>query len=62
MEIENLIESLPQTYSIADRELIVRAYKLAENAHQEQKRASGEPYISHCIAVAQFCYCKFQQK
>lgn len=52
MDIDNLIGSLPQSYSPADRALIIRAYKLAEKAHNGQKRASGEPYISHCIAVA----------
>src|SRR5690606_36658797 len=28
------------------------AYQFAEEAHQSQKRASGEPYITHCVAVA----------
>ncbi len=31
----------------------MRAYTTAEEAHREQKRHSGEPYINHCIAVAQ---------
>lgn len=52
MRIEKLMESLPESYSPADRELILRAYRLAEEAHRDQKRASGEPYVSHCIAVA----------
>jgi GTP pyrophosphokinase len=52
MLIENLMESLPTTYTSADRDLIMRAYKAAEQAHREQKRASGEPYINHCVAVA----------
>jgi GTP pyrophosphokinase len=52
MRIETLLESLPETYSSADRELVQRAYRVAEQAHQGQKRASGEPYISHCLAVA----------
>ncbi len=30
----------------------MRAYHVAEEAHREQKRHSGEPYINHCIAVA----------
>jgi len=46
------MEILPQNYSVVDRELILRAYRFAEAAHQGQKRASGEPYINHCIAVA----------
>jgi GTP pyrophosphokinase len=32
--------------------MLSRAYKLAEKAHENQKRVSGEPYISHCVAVA----------
>jgi GTP pyrophosphokinase len=32
--------------------LIQRAYRVAEEAHREQKRHSGEPYINHCLAVA----------
>ncbi len=52
MKIELLLENLPDYYSPADRELIKRAYRTAEEAHREQKRASGEPYIAHCVAVA----------
>jgi GTP diphosphokinase / guanosine-3',5'-bis(diphosphate) 3'-diphosphatase len=52
MQIEKLMESLPDLYSIADRELITRAYRLAETAHSGQNRVSGEPYINHCVAVA----------
>ncbi len=50
--LENLIEHLPETFNLADRELIQRAYRVAEEAHREQKRNSGEPYINHCLAVA----------
>lgn len=52
MDIEEIISSLPDTYSQIDRELIQRAYKVAETAHQDQLRASGEPYIVHCLGVA----------
>ena len=50
--LENLMERLPETFSLADRELVQRAYRVAEEAHREQKRNSGEPYINHCLAVA----------
>ena len=50
--LEKLLEQLPENYTVADRELIQRAYRVAEEAHREQKRHSGEPYINHCIAVA----------
>jgi len=49
---EKLMERLPETFSLADREVVQRAYRVAENAHREQKRNSGEPYINHCLAVA----------
>jgi RelA/SpoT family (p)ppGpp synthetase len=51
--LENLLEQLPESYTLADKELIQRAYRVAEEAHRGQKRLSGEPYINHCVAVAQ---------
>jgi len=52
MRIDKLIKSLPDNYIAADREQVKRAYRVAENAHKGQKRASGEPYVNHCISVA----------
>lgn len=52
MTLESLLSQLPENYTAADREMISRAYQLAEQAHQGQKRLSGEPYITHCEAVA----------
>ena len=53
MLIDDLMNSLPPTYSFADRDLVTRAYQTAEGAHREQRRASGEPYVNHCVAVAE---------
>jgi GTP pyrophosphokinase len=50
--LEKLMEQLPEHYSLADREVIHRAYRIAEEAHRGQKRHSGDPYINHCLAVA----------
>jgi len=50
--LERLLEQLPENYTLADRELVQRAYRVAEEAHRDQKRHSGEPYINHCLAVA----------
>ncbi len=36
----------------ADIDLINRAYVFAAHAHANQKRSSGEPYLSHPLAVA----------
>ena len=33
-------------------DLIYDAYSFGKNAHEGQKRKSGEPYFTHCIAVA----------
>ena len=49
---KKLLEQLPEHFSLADRDVIQRAYRVAEEAHREQKRQSGEPYINHCLAVA----------
>jgi len=52
MEYSDLLNVLPDTYNVVDRELIQRAFEFADQAHQGQLRASGEPYITHCISVA----------
>lgn len=52
MEISKFIDSLSEKYSQVDKELLQRALEIAEKAHKGQKRASGEPYINHCKAVA----------
>ena len=47
-----MLVNLPDYYTPADREMIQRAYRVAEKAHTGQVRASGDPYINHCLAVA----------
>ncbi|RZS35590.1 RelA/SpoT family protein [Corticibacter populi] len=39
----------------ADRERVAAAYAFARRAHEGQYRNSGEPYITHPIAVAELC-------
>jgi GTP pyrophosphokinase len=51
--LESLWRNLPEGFKQDNRELILRAYVLASNAHQGVARESGEPYITHPIAVAQ---------
>ena len=41
--------------SAEDTELVRRAYRFADEAHLGQLRNSGEPYITHPIAVAAQC-------
>jgi GTP diphosphokinase / guanosine-3',5'-bis(diphosphate) 3'-diphosphatase len=45
--VANLTDLSPNDYS-----LIERAYYKAEVAHAGQLRKSGEPYFTHCVAVA----------
>jgi len=51
MDLQSLIDLLPDL-SPNDRALIERAYFKAETAHAGQFRKSGEPYFTHCVAVA----------
>lgn len=50
-DLETLLAMLPDL-SISDRILIERAYVRAEISHSGQVRKSGEPYFTHCLAVA----------
>ncbi|MEE8356088.1 MAG: RelA/SpoT family protein, partial [Anaerolineales bacterium] len=52
MKISKYIANLSDKYSQIDKELLQRALEVAEGAHKDQKRASGDPYINHCKAVA----------
>ena len=52
MFYEDLEKVFPDSYGVVERELIKNAYQFAEKAHSDQLRASGEPYITHCVAVA----------
>ena len=50
--IEALFSNISQRLSTQDMVRVERAYLLAAEAHSEQKRKTGEPYIIHPIAVA----------
>ena len=49
---QGLLERCRQYLSAADVEKIREAYRYADSAHLGQFRKSGEPYITHPIAVA----------
>ncbi|WP_223690673.1 RelA/SpoT family protein [Leifsonia poae] len=51
--VDTLIRTVRLHHPKADLSLIERAYTVAERAHSGQKRRSGEPYITHPVAVAQ---------
>jgi GTP pyrophosphokinase len=50
--LEPLIKTVRATHPKADIRLIERAYESAAYWHREQKRRSGDPYITHPLAVA----------
>ena len=47
-----LIEKIKTYHPSNDFSMIEKAYKLAVEAHKDQKRKSGEPYIIHPLKVA----------
>ncbi|GAA4155449.1 GTP pyrophosphokinase [Gryllotalpicola daejeonensis] len=51
--LDTLLRTVRQHHPRADIALIERAYATAERAHAGQTRRSGEPYITHPLAVAQ---------
>lgn len=50
--VENLFHTMEQRVTSEEMEQIKAAYQLAHEAHKEQTRKTGEPYIIHPIAVA----------
>ncbi|ACY97682.1 (p)ppGpp synthetase I, SpoT/RelA [Thermomonospora curvata DSM 43183] len=49
--LEPLIRTVRNTHPKADIRLIERAYEVAAYYHRDQKRKSGDPYITHPLAV-----------
>ena len=52
-EYKNLLRNTYLSLSEKDKKLIRLAFETAVDAHKDQRRKSGEPYIMHPIAVAQ---------
>jgi guanosine-3',5'-bis(diphosphate) 3'-pyrophosphohydrolase len=50
---DDLIRTLRANHPKADLAMVARAYNVAKSAHEGQLRQSGEPYITHPVAVAQ---------
>jgi GTP pyrophosphokinase len=51
-EYETLVNNLVRCKKPGDRELIDKAFRIANEAHWNMRRKSGEPYIIHPISVA----------
>lgn len=52
-DLDNLIRTVRVNHPKGDIAVIQRAYAVAKEKHEGQKRQSGEPYITHPLAVAQ---------
>ena len=51
--MDQLWQHLPDSFKTENRDLLLRAYMLASYAHRNAQRDSGEPYITHPIAVSE---------
>jgi GTP diphosphokinase / guanosine-3',5'-bis(diphosphate) 3'-diphosphatase len=52
VRIEEIIEKVRKNHPNSSAEMIRRAYLFSALHHRDQKRASGEPYLVHPLAVA----------
>jgi GTP pyrophosphokinase len=53
VQVNELLRTIKLNHPKSDLSIVEKAYLVAEQAHQGQLRKSGEPYITHPIAVAQ---------
>ena len=49
---QDLINSIRKYHPSDDISMVEKAYEIAYNAHKDQRRKSGEPYIIHPLCVA----------
>lgn len=54
MDYQSVYDNLKKHYRHEQLRLFEKAYGFAETAHEGQLRKSGEPYVSHCLAVADY--------
>jgi len=52
-EIEKLLKTLRSNHPKADTRVVQKAFEFAERAHRGQIRRSGDPYITHTVAVSE---------
>lgn len=53
MSFERILTSIAAYDPSADLDVVRRAYEFAAKAHEGQTRKSGDPYVSHPLAVAE---------
>ena len=51
-QFARLLKQMRKNFPDMDVEILRKAYRVADKAHQGQMRLSGDPYISHCLEVA----------
>ena len=54
-EVAPLVEIFQSHHPRSSAALITKAYDRAASAHKGQSRKSGEPYVTHPVAVAKIC-------
>ncbi len=52
-ELDPVLRTLRQFHPKSDTKVVTQAYVTAELLHRSQRRRSGDPYITHPVAVAQ---------
>ena len=51
-DVKKLYEDLLDRYKNIDKQSLIKAFEIANKGHKNQKRYSGEPYITHPLSVA----------
>ncbi len=54
-EFKSIFKGCKGCKTTENKKLIIKAFNLANDAHKNMRRRSGEPYIFHPISVAQIC-------
>ncbi len=52
MELDILLDKIKLYMDNPDLDMVRKAYKYADDAHEEQYRVSGEPFVEHPLGVA----------
>ncbi len=55
-DLTDWLNAVGQGRSESERAFIGKAMDCAQSAHRQQRRASGEPYFLHCLAVAEIVH------
>jgi GTP pyrophosphokinase len=52
MTLRQLLDTIKTNIPDADLNMVEQAYNFAEEAHQGQKRTTGDDYVEHCLQTA----------